>query len=227
MFINIVVRTKLNTAQALYCVGSQVVGAFVAASIAFAIYNNDFGSLGFPHSNAANRHGEAFLAEAIQTFALATTVLNTATTKIQANNSYFGLAIGSVVLSGALVVGPISGGSFNPAVSMLTAFQGDWNDIWPIIVGPFLGGLCAGLVFRVTNPAEWDDTDPLARLTSSHHNPNGNLTRLAAMLTQEFIGTFFWAWTYALEANADPSVGLFGVGFILIAMSYAGGAVSG
>ena len=60
--------------------------------------------------------GSALLAEAVVTFALCHVVLHTATNADQDGNSYFGLAIGLVVLSGAISVGSISGGAFNPAV---------------------------------------------------------------------------------------------------------------
>ena len=39
---------------------------------------------------------------------------------LQAGNSYFGLAIGFTVVSGAVSVGGVSGGAFNPAVGMLS-----------------------------------------------------------------------------------------------------------
>jgi aquaporin Z len=83
---------------------------------------------------------------------------------------------------------------------------------------------------------EWDDSDPLVRLTQSHHNPEGNLTRMAAMLTQEFIGTFFLAWTVALTINTSVTVesidvtvstGCLAIGSILMSMVFAGGAISG
>ena len=52
--------------------------------------------------------------------ALCHTVLHTATTSFAAGKSHYGLAIGFVVVSGAISVGGVSGGAFNPAVSMLT-----------------------------------------------------------------------------------------------------------
>jgi len=90
----------------------------------------------------------------------------------------------------------------------------------------------AGIVFRVTNPTEWDDdSDPLGknfkRFTQSHHNPDGDITRTAAMLTQEFIGTFFLVWTVAMTHNVDLSGGYVSVGCIITSMVYAGGAISG
>ena len=57
-----------------------------------------------------------FVAEFIFTFALVTTVLNTAVNRLTAGNSYFGIAIGAIVAIGVVAVGKISGGFFNPAV---------------------------------------------------------------------------------------------------------------
>lgn len=149
----LVTRNKLNLFEATYCIIFQLMGAFVAGAVAYGIYGSDWSQIGYPAISDSSRRGQAFISEAIQTFGLCTVVLNTATTKAQQNNSYFGVAIGFVVLSGALTIGGMSGGSFNPAVSMLALYQHDWNDLWAIVLGPLVGGLIAGLVFRVTNPS--------------------------------------------------------------------------
>lgn len=167
--------------------------------IGAALYSNDYNSVGYPDVSNHNREAAAFTAEAIQTFILVTVVLNTATTKAQADNSYYGVAIGFVVLSGALVIGGVSGACFNPAIAMLAFVHGHYDCLWVFIFGPLLGAVGAGLLFRVTNPNEWDDSDPIARLTKAHHNPDGNLTRLAAMLSMEIFGTFSIAWTVGTE----------------------------
>src|SRR5919202_530700 len=62
--------------------------------------------------------GPALLAEFLFTFALAYVVLNVATAAGTAGNSYYGLAIGFTVLTGAYAVGGVSGGVFNPAVAV-------------------------------------------------------------------------------------------------------------
>ena len=59
-----------------------------------------------------------FLAEFLFTFALAYVVLNTATAKGTASNSFYGLAIGMTVMAGAFAVGGLTGGVFNPAVAV-------------------------------------------------------------------------------------------------------------
>ena len=59
------------------------------------------------------------IAEFLFTFALCYVVLQTATTKNTANNSYYGFAIGFTVLAGAFAVGgSLCAGAFNPAVAL-------------------------------------------------------------------------------------------------------------
>ena len=96
------------------------------------------------------------LVEFLFTFALCYVVLNVATAKATAGNSYYGLAIGMTVMTGAFSVGTISGGAFNPAVAIGIAFMGmlAWGSLWVLLVGTFLGGLVAALIFKVCNPED-------------------------------------------------------------------------
>lgn len=96
----------------------------------------------------------AFVAEFLFTFALAFVVVNVATAKGTAGNSFYGLAIGMTVMVGAFSVGGISGGAFNPAVAVGAALMGLLQpaDIWIHIAADLAGGLAAGLVFRMLNP---------------------------------------------------------------------------
>jgi len=100
---------------------------------------------------------QAIVLEAIFTFALASVVLNTATSKDHPNNSFYGLAIGSTVMASAFAVGPITGGAFNPAVAIAhNVVSGACGGIWIYLVGPLLGGALAGVVFRLVNPHEYN-----------------------------------------------------------------------
>jgi aquaporin Z len=96
----------------------------------------------------------AFVAELIFTFALAYVVLNVATSKDHPDNSFYGLAIGFTVLAGAVAVGGISGGAFNPAVALGGAVMGlfGWSTLWVYIVAELVAGAAAGLAFRALNP---------------------------------------------------------------------------
>jgi aquaporin Z len=96
------------------------------------------------------------LAEFIFTFALAYVVLNVATAKANAGNSFYGLAIGFTVMVGAFTVGPISGGAFNPAVATGCFTLGlipSGNFLAYIAVELFAGALAA-FVFKVLNPED-------------------------------------------------------------------------
>ncbi len=55
------------------------------------------------------------------------------------------LLIGLVIFTGAVAVGPSSGGSFNPARSLAPAvYDGEWGDLWIYLVGPFAGAIVGG-----------------------------------------------------------------------------------
>jgi len=98
----------------------------------------------------------ALLAEFLFTFALVYVVLNTATAKGTAGNSFYGLAIGFTVMVGAFSVGNMSGGAFNPAVALGISVMGlsTWSNIWIYLVANFLGGAAAAGVFKAVNPAD-------------------------------------------------------------------------
>jgi aquaporin Z len=94
----------------------------------------------------------AFVAELLFTFALVWVILNSATAKATANNSFYGLAIGFTVLVGAFSVGGISGGAFNPAVAV-SATIGElkpfaWGNVWIHIIADFIGGALAAFAFK-------------------------------------------------------------------------------
>ena len=96
----------------------------------------------------------AFTAEFLYTFALAYVVLNVATSKRTQGNSYYGLAIGFTVLTGAFAVGDISGGAFNPAVAVGGAILGfaTMSNLWIPLVACPAGGILAAMVFKMLYP---------------------------------------------------------------------------
>lgn len=97
-----------------------------------------------------------FVAEFLFTFALAYVVLNSATSKDTAGNSFYGLAIGMTVMVGAFAVGTISGGAFNPAVALGLAVMKlvNFADIWIHILAELAAALVAGLTFKFLNPTD-------------------------------------------------------------------------
>jgi len=132
------------TAQVLGGVGGALVGRYVVADHAAA--------------SAFTASGRAVVAatvaELLVTFALAYVVLNVATSKHTSGNSFYGLAIGGTVLAGALTVGGVSGGAFNPAVAVGAATAGllSWALVPLYLAVQLTAGVLAGLVFRALNP---------------------------------------------------------------------------
>lgn len=98
----------------------------------------------------------AFLAEFLFTFALVYVVLHTATAKGTEGNSFYGLAIGMTVMTGAFAVGNISGGAFNPAVALGISIMGlsAWTNIWIFWVSELVAGAAAAAVFKAVNPGD-------------------------------------------------------------------------
>ncbi len=130
------------------------VAQFVGAAIAAVVLNYLKGDA--QAKAMVLRIGPALLAEFLYTFALVYVVLNTATAKGTAGNSFYGLAIGFTVLIGAFAVGSISSAAFNPAVAFGISIMGlsSWANIWVYLLANFGGGLVAGLVFKFLNPED-------------------------------------------------------------------------
>ena len=104
------------------------------------------------------------LVEFLFTFALVYVVLNSATAKGTAGNSFYGLAIGFTVVVGAFAVGPVSGGAFNPAVAVGVATAGiaEWVNIWIPLAADFAGGAAAALCVQRAGHGRGQGVNPEA-----------------------------------------------------------------
>ena len=144
------IRGRCETKDVLPYWGAQVVAGIVAALVAVFLV----GKSGTPLE--IKSLPEVFVAEFLFTFALAYVVLNAATAKGNAGNSFYGLAIGMTVMAGAFAVGSIGGGAFNPAVAVGAAVMKllNFSQIWVHIIADLAGGLVAGLVFKFLNPED-------------------------------------------------------------------------
>ena len=146
----IVMRGKMGMAEAIPYWIAQVAGALAAAVAGYIITGEAIAP-----SPAGNVNGfQALLVEAFYTFALALVVLNVATLRSTAGNSYYGLAIGFTILAAAAAGGPLSGGAYNPAVGIgpilmkAMAGRGGMGDLWIYIIGPLGGAALAAMTFR-------------------------------------------------------------------------------
>lgn len=91
------------------------------------------------------------IVEFLFSFALAWVVLNVATAKANMGNSFYGLAIGFTVLVGAITVGGISGGAFNPAVGLGVWTMGleSAKQFVVYLVSDMSGAAFAALIYRL------------------------------------------------------------------------------
>jgi aquaporin Z len=130
-------------------IAAQLTGAIAAAAVV-RFLRPDVAIA--PHTPNIAR---ALAAEGLFTFALAYVVLNVATAKANAGNSFYGMAIGFTVMAGALAVGDISA-AFNPAVAVGITVLGltDWAHLWIYMVGCFGGAALAAAVFKFINPQD-------------------------------------------------------------------------
>jgi aquaporin Z len=150
------IRGALPTKKLLPYWAAQFAGALVAG---FLIYELT-GTALHVAPGASVSWIKALTAEVVFSFALSYVVLNTATSKAVAGNSYFGLAIGFTVMTGAFAVGGISGGAFNPAVGLGPAIMefvlgGSPTPMaWIYAAGPLLGAAGAGYAYKVQHAGE-------------------------------------------------------------------------
>ena len=143
----VLIRGKCTMADVPVYLTAQILGAVAGALTAQFL-------VGSGTAAGAIDVTKSLIAEFLFTFALAYVVLNVATSKGTSGNSFYGLAIGFVVMAGAFSVGGISGGAFNPAVAIAAPLMGlmDWNNIWIHISADFAGGALAAVVFNILNP---------------------------------------------------------------------------
>ncbi|KAJ6939463.1 hypothetical protein NC651_005805 [Populus alba x Populus x berolinensis] len=79
------------------------------------------------------------------------------------NKDLSGVAIGGAVMFNAMIAGPITGASMNPARSLGPALvSGVYKNLWVYIVSQILGAMAAAAVYsvlRVPEPAKPEDTN--------------------------------------------------------------------
>ena len=151
--IGVLIRGAMSAVDFVPYVIAQLAGAALAAIVATSVLGIDHSAataVPFAHADGPGV-AAAFVAELLGTFALVWVVLNTATTKSNEGNSFYGLAIGFTVTAMAYGLGGISGGAFNPAVGLgvSIAEMTSWSNIWVFAVACSLGGALAALMFKV------------------------------------------------------------------------------
>jgi aquaporin Z len=164
--LGVLIRGKVMVSDVIPYIIAQVAGAAVAALVVSRCLRA--GVVVTPISASV---GPALLAEFLFTFALVYVVLNAATAEGTSGNSFYGLAIGMTVMTGAFAVGDISGGAFNPAVAIGISILGisTWSNIWIYLVANFGAAILAAIIFNLINPPA--QTTPIATDEPPYETP--------------------------------------------------------
>lgn len=126
----------------------QCAGAFLASALVLALFGFH-ASLGatLPRGSA----WQSFWLEAILTCVLMYVALCFASDR-NATKIAAAIAIGGVIALEALMAGPISGASMNPARSLAPAVvSGNLSRLWIYLTAPILGAACAVPIWRITH----------------------------------------------------------------------------
>jgi MIP family channel proteins len=151
--IGLTVGGKHPTSEVLQYLIAQIIGGVVAALLAILIYDGvgtfDKGNLVTKPGDGVSS-GKALIIELIAT-ALFLMVISAVATDKNApwNGIQAPIFIGLFIFAAATVFGPLSGGSFNPAVSLAPAITaGEFGDVWIYLIGPTIGGVLGGAAYK-------------------------------------------------------------------------------
>jgi MIP family channel proteins len=128
---------------------AQLAGGTAAAAVVGATFNGPVEAALLTQPTGATSDGQAWFLEFITT-AIFVVVISAVATDPRApwSGVLAPLAIGGFIFLAVLVVGPVSGGSFNPARSLAPAIlSGIGENLWIYMSAPFAGGAVGGLLY--------------------------------------------------------------------------------
>ena len=150
-------RGRFPASEAVPYIIAQLAGGFVGALLILLAFGDsaaDFGTGGTTLADGVSLV-RGMVAEAIGTFLLVTAIFALAVDQ-RAPTGWAGLVIGLSVACAILLIGPLTGGSLNPARTfgplLATTFWGgdtDWGDFAAYIVGPLVGAVLAAWAYDV------------------------------------------------------------------------------
>jgi MIP family channel proteins len=128
---------------------AQCLGGISAALICIGLFGRDVVIMGTPQLAINLTPAQGILVEAILTFFLVFVVCGVAVDERGARR-IAGLVIGATITLDILFGGPLTGAAMNPARVFGPAVAANfWHDHYVYWIGPFIGGMAGGLVYRL------------------------------------------------------------------------------
>jgi glycerol uptake facilitator protein len=134
----------------------QLVGAVIGGALVVAIFGTQATDLNVSGGTVVGpgfTDVQAVVAEGLGTFLLLATIMALAVDR-RAPAGFAGLVTGLAVACEIMVIGPISGGSVNPArtfgpyvATELFGGSTPWDEFWIYVVGPLVGGGLAAVAY--------------------------------------------------------------------------------
>lgn len=147
---------KIDARRALSYIVFQILGGIAGAGLLAWVLGGTETGLGATRLAEGLSVGAAtititpvtgFVVEAILTFFLVNAVMNAGISGKVTHVA--GIAIGFTLISCILMGGPLTGASLNPARTIgPDLILGDFPDLWVYLLGPVVGGVGAGLLYR-------------------------------------------------------------------------------
>lgn len=146
---------RFPRADVLSYVGAQLAGAGAAAfALRLVLHDSMSGATTVPHIAA----GAALLVETVLSFFLVLVIIAVAT-DARVAGSVAGVAVGLTVSLDALMGGPLTGASMNPARSFGPAVvAGVWTSHWIYWIGPAAGAALAARTYTYIRVGEAHDS---------------------------------------------------------------------
>jgi aquaporin NIP len=133
--------------EAVAYVAAQCVGAICAGLVLLAIWPSQPADLGATAPSVGV--GSALVYEAVLSAFLMFVIMAVAT-DTRAVGAAAAIAIGGTIGLDALVGGPVTGASMNPARSLGPALAAwEWRDFWIYVVGPVAGTALGGFAYQL------------------------------------------------------------------------------
>ncbi|HSF43870.1 MAG TPA: aquaporin [Thermoanaerobaculia bacterium] len=152
---------KIDAARAFSYIVFQILGGIVGAFALRWVLGGAETGLGVTTPQTLTTAGGisititpviALFVEAILTFFLVNTIMNAGVSGKA--TPVDGLAVGFTLIFCILMGGPLTGASLNPARTIGPALAADnYRDLWVYLVGPALGGIAAGLLYKMVYEA--------------------------------------------------------------------------